>query len=292
VIRDFAYFKAKTKDEALDCLDEHKDDCKVICGGQSLLILMRQGLVAPKNLIDIKAVKELSYIEFNKKSGLKIGATTTHREIEKSPLVKEHYPALVEMEQNLASIQTRNWGTIGGNLCHADPAGDPGPVLIALNASVKMASRQRERTISLEEFFVDFFETMLEPQELLLEIQVPLIPPRTALAYEKFNIIKNELGIASVAASITLDSKGVSCQEARIVFGAAAPAPRRAKEAEKLLIGQKLDDRLLERAGEKASEESEPVTDIHATEVYRRYLIKVLAKKMVRKAWEKAQALA
>jgi len=291
VIRDFAYFRAKTKDEALDLLDQHKDDCKVICGGQSLLILMRQGLVAPKNLIDIKAAKELSYIDFNKKSGLRIGAATTHREIEKSSLIKEHYPLLTEMEQNLASIQTRNWGSIGGNLCHADPAGDPGPVLVALNASVKMASKQRERTKPLEEFFVDFFETILEPGELLVEIIVPAIPPRTALAYEKFNIIKNELGIVSVAASITLDAKGASCKEARVVLGAAAPKPRRAKEAEKLLIGQKLDDRLLEKVGEKASKEAEPVTDIHATEDYRRYLVKVLAKKMVKKAWEKAKAL-
>jgi carbon-monoxide dehydrogenase medium subunit len=196
------------------------------------------------------------------------------------------------MEQNLASIQTRNWGSIGGNLAHADPAGDPGPVLIALNASVKMANRQRERTMPVEEFFVDFFETKLEPGELLLEVQVPTIPLRTALAYEKFNIIKNELGIVSVAASITLDSKGTSCKEARIILGAAASTPRRAREAEKLLIGQKLlDDRLLERVGEKASEEADPVTDIHATEAYRRYLVKVLAMRMVKKAWEKAMAL-
>jgi carbon-monoxide dehydrogenase medium subunit len=291
VIRDFAYFRAKTKGEALDCLDEYKDDCKIICGGQSLLILMRQGLVAPKNLIDIKAVRELSYIEFNEKKVLKIGAATTHREIEKSLLVKEHYPVLAEMEQNLASIQTRNWGSIGGNLCHADPAGDPGPVLIALNASVKTASKQRERTMPVEEFFVDFFETKLEPGELLLEVQVPIIPSRTALAYEKFNIIKNELGIVSVAVSITLDDKAARCQKARIVLGAAAPTPRRAKEAEKLLLGQKLDDRLLERIGEKASEEADPVTDIHATEAYRRYLVKVLAIRMVKKAWEKAKTL-
>jgi carbon-monoxide dehydrogenase medium subunit len=291
VIRDFAYFRAKTKDEALDCLDKHKDDCKVICGGQSLLILMRQGLVAPKNLIDIKAVKELSYIDFNQKNGLKIGAATTHREIEKSPLVKEHYPVLAEMEQNLASIQTRNWGSVGGNLCHADPAGDPGPVLIALNASVKAASRQRERTMPVEEFFVDFFETKLEPGELLLEVQVPIIPSRTAVAYEKFVIIKNELGIVSVAVSITLDDKGQSCKESRVVLGAAASTPRRAREAEKLLLGQKLDDRLLERVGEKGSEEADPVTDIHATEAYRRYLVKVLAIRMVKKAWEKAMAL-
>jgi carbon-monoxide dehydrogenase medium subunit len=291
VIRDFAYFRAKTKDEALDCLDKHKDDCKVICGGQSLLILMRQGLVAPKNLIDIKAASELSYIDFNEKTGLRIGAATTHREIEKSPLVKEHYPVLAEMEQNLASIQTRNWGSVGGNLCHADPAGDPGPVLIGLNASVKAAGKQRERTMPVEEFFNDFFETKLEPGELLLEVQVPLIPLRTAVAYEKFNIIKNELGIVSVAASITLDEKGESCKESRIVLGAAAPIPRRAKEAEKLLLGQKLDDRLLERIGEKASEEAEPVTDIHATEAYRRYLVKVLAIRMVKKAWENAKTL-
>jgi carbon-monoxide dehydrogenase medium subunit len=196
------------------------------------------------------------------------------------------------MEENLASAQTRNWGTIGGNLAHGDPAGDPGPVFIALNAAVKMADKERERTLLLEKFFVDYFETVLEEGELLLEVQLPVVPPRTAVVYEKFNIIKNDQGTVSVAASITMDDDGVSCKDARIVLGAAAPAPKRVNEAEQMLIGKKIDDRLLDKVGERASKEADPVADIHATEEYRRYLVKALTKKMVKKAWEQAKNLA
>lgn len=292
MIRDFIYLKAKTVKEALDLLEEHKENYKIICGGQSLLILMRQGLVAPANLIDIKSIEELSYINFKPKVGLKIGATTTHSKIEKSSPVKKHYPVLVNMEKNLASVQTRNWGTIGGNLAHGDPAGDPGPVFIALNATVKMANRERERSIPLEEFFIDYFETALEDGELLLEVQLPVAPPRTATIYEKFNIIKNDQGIVSVAVSITMDEKASSCRDARIVLGAAASIPIRAKKAEKLLIGQKLDDSLLEKIGKKAFEEADPVADIHATEEYRRHLVEALTKRIVRKAWEQAKTQA
>jgi len=291
MIRDFVYSRAKTIKEALDLLEKHKDDYKIICGGQSLLILMRQGLVAPENLIDIKGVEELSYVNFKPKEGLKIGATTTHREVEKSSITKKHYPVLVDMEENLASVQTRNWGTIGGNLAHGDPAGDPGPVFIALNAIVKMANMEKERILPLEEFFVDFFETALEEGELLLEVQLPAIPPKTAIMYEKFNIIKNDQGIVSVAASLTVDDGGSSCKDARIVLGAAAATPIRAKKAEQILIGKKLDEGLLEKIGKKASEEADPVADIHATEEYRRHLVKALTKKMVRKAWEQAITL-
>ncbi|MFB0564154.1 MAG: xanthine dehydrogenase family protein subunit M [Candidatus Aminicenantaceae bacterium] len=289
MIRNFEYLRADTIKDTLNLLEEHKEDCKIICGGQSLLILMRQGLVAPKNLIDIKRLKELNYINFDKKGGLRIGTTTTHREIEKSSLIKDHYPVLVDMEKNLASVQTRNWGTIGGNLAHGDPAGDPGPVLISLNGAVKIANKERERNIPLEEFFVDYFETVLEEAELLLEVQVPVIPPRTAVAYEKFNIIKNDQGIVSVAVSITTDDDGVRCKEARIVLGAAASTPVRAKGAEQMLIGKKPDARILDKISDKASEEADPVDDIHATEEYRRRLVKALTKKLVKKAWEQAR---
>lgn len=292
MIRDFIYYKACSVKETLDLLEEHKDDCKIICGGQSLLILMRQGLVAPKNLIDIKNVEELSYIDFNPKEGLKIGATTTHRSIEKSPLIREHFPVLIEMEENLASVQTRNWGTIGGNLAHADPAGDPAPLFIALDAMVKVSNKKKERIQPLEEFFVDYFETSLGENELLLEVQIPAVLSKTAVSYEKFNVIKNDQGIVSVAALITVDDDGTSCKNARIVLGAAAPTPVRAKEAERLLSGQKLDDSLIEEVGLKASEESDPVTDIHATEGYRKHLVKVLTMRMVKKAWKQAKALA
>ena len=291
MIHDFNYLRASTVKETLDLIDKYKDDYKIICGGQSILILMRQGLVAPEYLIDIKNVQELDYINFDKKKGLKIGATTTHREIEKSTLIKKHYNVLVDMEENLASIQTRNWGTIGGNLAHADPAGDPGPVFIAMNAAVKIANKEKERTLLLEEFFMDYFETALEDDELLLEVQIPVASPKTAIAYEKFNIIENDQGIVSVAASITVDGDGLSCKDARIVLGAVAPIPMRAKEAEQMLVGKRLNDRILDKVSEKASAEADPVDDIHATETYRRQLVKSLTKRMVRKAWGQAKAL-
>ncbi len=289
MIHNFNYHRATTLKETLDLLDKFKDEYKIICGGQSLLILMRQGLVAPENLIDIKSVKEMSYIDYDPKNGLKIGATTTHREIEKSPLIKKYYPVLAEMEENLASVQTRNWGTIGGNLAHGDPSSDPAPILIAANATVKMANLERERILPLEDFFIDIFETALEEGELLTEIQVPILPKKTAVAYEKFNIIKNHQGIVSVAASITIAEDGAGCKDARIVLGAAAATPLRAKEAEGMLIEKKIDTKLLESVGKKASEESDPVSDIHATETYRRELVKTLTIKMTRKAWEQAK---
>ncbi len=292
MIRDFAYFKAKSVEEALTLLDKYQDDYKIICGGQSLLILMRQGLVAPENLIDIKGVEELNYIAFDPSDGLKIGATATHTAVEKSLLVTDHYPILVSMEENLASVQTRNWGTIGGNLCHGDPTGDPGTVFIALNGSVKLANKERERTLPIEEFFVDFFETDLEEGEMLLEVQLPVIPRQTAIAYDKFNIIENDQGIVSVAASVTVADAGNTCQDARIVLGSAAPVSMRPKEAEKMLVGQKVDDKLLDAVGKKAAEEADPVPDIHASEEYRRELIKTLTRRMVKKAWEQARAQA
>jgi carbon-monoxide dehydrogenase medium subunit len=288
MIRDFKYHRGASLKETLDLLDRHKENCKIICGGQSLLILMRQALVTPENLIDIKNLKELSYIDFTPEEGLKIGATTTHREIENSHLIKKQFPVLIDMEKNLASIQTRNWGTIGGNLAHGDPAGDPGPVLMALKATVRMASRERERSLPVEDFFVDYFETALEEGELLLEVQIPAAPSLTATVYEKFNIIKNDQGIVSVAVSITVDDKDLSCRDVRIVLGAAASKPLRARQTEQLLIGKPLNDNLLDEIGQKASEEADPVTDIHATEAYRRHLVSVLTKKMVKKAWAQA----
>lgn len=289
MIRPFNYHRADKLGEALSLLDKYRDDYKIICGGQSLLILMRQGLVAPENLIDIKSIKELSYIDYDPKSGLKIGATTTHRAVEKSPLVQRYFPLLVEVEKNLASIQTRNWGTIGGNLAHGDPAGDPAPVLIASNASVKLANLERDRVIPLEDFFIDIFETALEEGELLTEIQLPLLPQKTGIAYEKFNIIKNHQGIVSVAVSITADEEGARCRDARIVLGAAAAIPLRAKEAEQTIIGKKIDARLIADAGRKAAEECDPVSDIHATEAYRRDLVESLTARVAQKAWELAK---
>ncbi|MBP1749869.1 MAG: Carbon-monoxide dehydrogenase (acceptor) [Deltaproteobacteria bacterium] len=290
MINDFHYLKPASLKEALAMYAEH-DDCKVICGGQSLLIVMRQGMVTPEYLLDIKHVKELSYIKFDEKDGLRIGATTTHREIEKSDIIEKKYPVLVAMEEKLASIQTRNWGTIGGNIAHADPAGDPGPVLIALNAEIKFGNSSGDTTVPLDEFFVDYFETKMEHGDLVLEIHVPTPEPKFGCAYQKFNLLDSDMGIVAAAASVTLNADG-TCKAARIVLGNAGPIPLRVTKAEDLLKGKKLDDALFDEAGKIASEECEPVADIHASEEHRRHVLGVLTKRMLKKAFEQAQKAA
>jgi aerobic carbon-monoxide dehydrogenase medium subunit len=286
MIQDFTYLKPGNVKEALAMLADH-DDCKIVCGGQSLLIPMRQGLLVVENLIDIKGLNELSYIKYDAKEGLKLGATTTHRMIEKSDVIKKHYPVLAEMEERLASTQTRNWGTIGGNLAHGDAAGDPAPVLTTLGAQVKVASAKGERIIPLETFYTDIFETAMEHEEMIIEIQVPPMPAKTGAAYTKFNLLKNDMGVVGVAASMTADTNG-TCKDARIVLGNAGVTPIRAKSAEKVLVGKKITDALFAEAGEAAAAEADPVSDIHASEEFRRHLVKVLTKRMAKKAWEQA----
>ena len=287
MIKDFKYLRPGNAKEALGLLAEHKDDCKIICGGQSLLILLRQGLVAPEYLIDIKRLEELNYIKFDAKEGLRIGATTTHRTIENSSLIKEKYQVLADMENHLAHIQVRNWGTIGGNLAHADPAGDPAPVLMALSGSIKVGSSKGERTIHLDDFYTDLFETALDEGEIVLEVQVPPPVAKSGTAYKKFNLLASDQGVISVAASVTLNGNS-TCKEARICLGNAAPTVIRAKKAEAKLVGQKLGDDVLEQVGLAAAEEAEPVADIHASEDFRRHLVGVFTKRMVKQAWEQA----
>jgi carbon-monoxide dehydrogenase medium subunit len=289
MIRDFEYLSPKTLKEALTLWDKYGDEAKVIAGGQSLLVLMRQGLVAPKYLIDIKGISELSYIKSDAKVGLRIGALTTHRAIEKSPLIRKGFAVLAEMENRLASIQTRNWGTIGGNICHADPAGDPAPVLIALNATLTTASLRGERNMAVEDFALDYFETALEPGELLTEIQAPAAPPHTGTAYSKFNIIQSDLATVGVAVSVTLGSGDGICQDIRIALGAAAPTAMRAKKAEAAVRGKKITDNLLKEAGEIASTEVEPISDIVASEEYRRELVKVMVSRVGKEALARAK---
>ena len=287
MIKDFEHFAPKTLKEALALLDKYGDDCKVICGGQSLLVLMRQGLVAPPYLIDIKGVSELSYIK-DEKDGLKIGATTTHRAIEKSAVIKKKYPVLAKMETRLASIQTRNWGTIGGNVCHGDPAGDPVPVLIALGATLTMAGSKGKRSMPAEDFCLDYFETALEPGELLTEISLPPVPAKTGTAYYKFNVIQTDLATVSVGATVTLGAGDV-CQDIRLALGAVAPTPLRPKKAEAILKGKKPTDALLAQAGEAAAKEADPISDIYASEEYRRELIKVLVPRLTKEAMANAK---
>jgi carbon-monoxide dehydrogenase medium subunit len=290
MILDFEYFAPKTVAEALSLLAKYKGKAKIIAGGQSMLVVMKRGLLTTEYLIDIKGVAALDYIKYDEGKGLRIGALTVHRAIEKSPIIKQHFSVLSEMERNLATVQTRNWGTIGGNLCHGDPAGDPAPVLIALNAKLKLASSRGERIIEVEEFSQDYLEVALKPDEMLIEVQVPTPPPHTGTASEKLMVMKGDMGVVGAAVSITLSPKDGVCKDARIALSNCASIPLRAKKAEKKLIGKVLDDSLLIEAGKVASEEASPPVDVHGTTEYRREMVGVFVRRVAIKALERAKA--
>lgn len=288
-MKDFEYFPAKTVEEACSLISQHREEGKILAGGQSLITLLRQKLISPFYLIDIKGISDLDFIKFDEKKGLRMGALTTHRAIEKSPLIQEKYNVLSEMEKSVASVQTRNWGTIGGNLCSADPIGDPAPSLIALNAKLKIVSSRGERMIPLEEFFTDYFTTILEPDEILAEIQLPSLVAHTGVVYMKFSTIEAGIKIVSTSISMILDLDKVTCRDARIVMSAVAPVPFNARKAGELLIGKKINDDLIAEAAQLASEETNPTSDVHASVEFRREIAKVLVRRAIKEAFEKAK---
>jgi carbon-monoxide dehydrogenase medium subunit len=288
-MKDFEYFAPKTVEEALSLLSQYKGEAKIIAGGQSMLVVMRQGLLAPEYVVDIKGITALDYMTYDEREGLRIGALTIHRAIEKSPIIQKHFRVLSEMERNLATIQTRNWGTIGGNLCHGDSAGDPAPVLIALDAKLKLKSLSGERIVAMEGFSKDLLEVDLEPDEMLVEIQVPTPRPHTGVAHEKLMVMQGDAGIVGAAVSITLKPKEGVCEDARIVISNAASVPMRVKEAEKRWIGKVVNDHLLAEAGDIASAEADPPSDVHASSEYRKEMLKVFVKRAAGKALERAK---
>ena len=195
---------------------------------------------------------------------------------------------LVEMERSVASVQIRNWGTVGGSIAHADPAGDVAPAFIALGARVKTVSTRGERGILLEDFMTGYLETALEVDEILAEIAVPFTAPNSGGTYLKEVIRAGDAGIASVAALVTLDGKQ-QVKEARLVLGAQGAPPIRAIQAEKAAVGKQAGENI-EDVAEAAAEESHPITDILGTEEYKRELVKVLVKRALSSAIVRAQA--
>ena len=288
-MKDFEYFAPETVGESLSLLSQYKGEAKIIAGGQSMLVVMRQGLLAPEYVVDIKGITALDYMIYDEREGLRIGALTTHRTIEKSPIIQKHFRVLSEMETNLATIQTRNWGTIGGNLCHGDSAGDPAPVLIALDAKLKLKSLSGERIVAMEGFFRDILEVNLEPDEMLIEIQVPVPRTHTGIAHEKLMVMQGDAGIVGAAVSITLKPRDGVCEDARIVLSNAASVPLRAIEAEKRLIGKVINDTLLDEAGQIASAGADPPSDVHGSAEYRREMVKVFVRRAAAKALERAK---
>lgn len=284
------YLIPKSIDEACSMLSEYKNEGKILAGGQSLLILLKHRLLSPEYLIDIKGLSELDYI---KAEGdvIKIGGLTTHRALESSSLLKEKYPVIAEMEEMLGTVQIRNWGTVGGSLCHGDPASDEAPVLLALGTKVRVKSVRGEREIDLNDFLSSYYETMLDPDEILVEITVPLPRANTGGAYRKESVRVGDLGIAAVATVVSLDKSKKVIEDAHIVLGGVGARAIVAPEAQNLLVGKEIGNGIVEQVAGVAAGESEPVSDLRSSADYRREMVRILTRDMVKAAIRRAQAV-
>ena len=221
---------------------------------------------------------------------MRIGAATTHREVERSALVAKYFPMLAEAYPNLGSVQVRNFGTLGGNLCHNAPGSDPPSPLIALGATVTIGGPGGKRTLRLEDLGTGFYETSLGPKDILTEVQVPLPAVHGAGAYLKFAMRRNDFPFVNVAAHITLDAGRATCTDVCLVLGGVASTTIRARKAEALLSGVKLTDARIAEAGHVAAGETDPISDTHASAEYRTQLIPVAVRRAVIAAYERARA--
>jgi carbon-monoxide dehydrogenase medium subunit len=285
----FELLEPKNLSEACSLLAEHKETAKVIAGGQSLLPLLKHRQIKPMYLINIKNLPGLEYIDEDRR-GLRIGALTTNRAIELSALVEKRHPVLTELERVVGDIQTRNWGTLAGNLCAASPTSDPAPALIALGVTLRAVSIRGERQIPLEEFFVDYLKTALEPDEIVTEIQIPDPPPFTGGAYHKERVRVTDSPIASVAAVINLDGRTWEVRAARIVLQAVCPTPIRAREAENFIVGKQAENELIEEVAALAEETACPISDVYGSAEYKREMVRVATRHVITQAIRRAQS--
>jgi aerobic carbon-monoxide dehydrogenase medium subunit len=282
----FEYRTPKSLKEVHATLKEFGSDAKLIAGGTSLVIMMRQRLVRPNCLVSLRSVRGLNSIEIHD-GGTRIGGLATHREVESSSLLRRRLPLLAETYHHVATIRVRNMATVGGGLAHADPNQDPPPTLIALGATVKVTSADGSRVIPLDEFFTDYYETVLKPDEIVTEVFVPKMAPNSAGAYLKFlPRTADDYATVSAAAVLTLDKTGKTINDVRIALGSVGVTPIRATAAEAVLRGQPVKAEAFAEAGEKAKEAVDPVSDFRGSAAYK----KEMAAVFVRRALEKALA--
>jgi CO/xanthine dehydrogenase FAD-binding subunit len=283
----FKYYAPTTVDEALAHLAEYGWDAKALAGGQSLIPMMNFRLAQPSVLVDLNNVSELFYIRPDD-GGLLIGAMTRQGQVEHDPLVAERAPLVHEVMPQIAYPQIRTRGTLGGSLAHADPSAELAAVSMALNARFRLRSQAGERWVPADEFFVGLFTTVLEPDELLVEIALPAMPPRSGWSFLQITRRHHDFCMAGVAVVVTLDDRE-RCDQARLVFLSVGDGPVIAHQAAEMLIGQTPTPEALRAAAEKAADdEIDPGSDIHASAEYRRHLSKVLARRTLTQAFERA----
>jgi aerobic carbon-monoxide dehydrogenase medium subunit len=278
----FDYVAAKSLEEALSLMSKHKDDAKLLAGGHSLIPAMKLRLAQPQVLIDISRLKELSYIREDG-GQIRIGAMTTHYQIESSDLLRRACPLLPEAASHLGDVQVRNKGTIGGSLAHADPAADWPAVALALDAELVIAGSKGERTVKADRFFVGLLTTALDAGEILREIRFPAPRGHFGQCYKKFRHPASGFAVVGVAVNLALDGGG-KCQSAGVGITGVSPKPYRASGVENALKGSALDGKSLAAAASHVADGVDANTDLFASGEYRKHLAEVYTRRALQEA--------
>ena len=282
---EFNYHSPSTVQEAVALLVQHGDEAKLLAGGQSLIPAMRFRLAMPETLIDLNNITDLGYIR-EENGHLAIGAMTRESALEASAVVQNKYALLADAAEVIADPVVRNMATVGGNIAHADPANDHPAVMLAYGVEVVAEGPNGRRTISIDDFFVDLFEQSLANNEILTEIRIPTPAANSGGAYVKMERKVGDYAISAAAVQLTMD--GNTCTAARIALTNVNPVPMRSKGAEQALIGQTLSDAVIEAAGKAAAAECDPSADLRGSADYKRDITRVLTKRAIRKAMERA----
>jgi carbon-monoxide dehydrogenase medium subunit len=283
----FEYHAPETIEEALFLLHNYGGEAKLLAGGQSLVPAMNFRVVQPSVLIDLNRVAALSDIQEDSE-GMRIGAMTRERVLEFDPRIPKQYPLLAEAMPHVAHPQIRNRGTLGGSLANADPAAELPVTMLALGARMKLRSANEERRVDAQDFFLGMFTTAIAPEEILVEIELPLLPPGTGWSFLEVAPRAGDYALMGIAALVTLDETG-RCKHAKLVYLNAGDGPVDAKEAGQGLSGQVLDEEAIASAAAVASEkEVNPFGNIHASPQYQRHLANVLTKQALKLALQRA----
>lgn len=285
----FDYRAPRTLDETLDILQQYGEDARIVAGGTALVTMMRQHLLRPSCLVSLRDLQGLGRIEAMD-GALRLGALVTHRQAEVSPLVRERLPVLAETFRRVATIRIRHMATLGGALAHADPNQDPPVTLMALGAKVEVRGAGGGRELPLGEFFRDYYESALEPGELVTGITVPLLPVTSGAGFVKFlPRTADDYATVAVATAVTLKSDGERCREARIALGAVGATPLRGWAAEALVAGERLSEDLLHAVGEAIKGEVDPLNDHRGSAAYKREMSAVMVGRALTQAWQAAR---
>lgn len=286
----FEYYNPETLAEALARLAEFGWDAKVLAGGQSLIPMMNFRLAQPAVIIDLNRVAPLFFIRPHSNGGLRMGAMTRQSTVERDPLVAELAPMIHEAMPKIAYPQIRSRGTVGGSIAHADPSAELVAASVALDARLRLRRQSGERWVPAGDFFVGLFTTVVEPDELLIEVRLPPIPPRSGWAFLEVARRHHDFALVGAAASVTLDDQD-RCASTRLVYFSVGDGPVQAHGAASVLEGQAPTADAIEAAAEVAgNDDVDPASDINASADYRRHLVKVLGRRALTEAFERARA--